>query len=104
METNNKRIVRNTLYLYIRMLIIMALSFVSTRIVLDKLGASDYGVYTLVGGFISLFTVLNSILGSSTRRFLALYLGNVFNGSCYPSRDRNGCCPLLRNIWTLVFK
>ena len=75
METNNKRIVRNTLYLYIRMLIIMALSFVSTRIVLDKLGASDYGVYTLVGGFISLFTVLNSILGSSTRRFLALYLG-----------------------------
>lgn len=75
MESNNKRIIKNTLYLYIRMAVIMALSFITTRIVLDKLGASDYGVYTLVGGFVSLFTVLNSILNSSTTRFLALYLG-----------------------------
>ena len=75
MESNNKRIIKNTLYLYIRMAVIMALSFITTRIVLNKLGASDYGVYTLVGGFVSLFTVLNSILNSSTTRFLALYLG-----------------------------
>lgn len=75
MENNNKRIIKNTVYLYIRMAVIMALSFITTRIVLNKLGTSDYGVYTLVGGFVSLFTVLNSILNSSTTRFIALYLG-----------------------------
>ena len=47
----------------------------TTRIVLDKLGVSDYGIYNIVGGFISMFTVLNSILQTGTRRFLALNLG-----------------------------
>ena len=75
MEESNKRIAKNTIYLYIRQLVIMALSFVTTRVVLDKLGASDYGINNLVGGFVASFAVLNSILSSGTRRFLALYLG-----------------------------
>lgn len=75
MEQNNKRIFRNTVYLYIRQFVIMALSFFTTRIVLEKLGASDYGVNNVVGGFVSLFTILNSILQTGTRRFLALNLG-----------------------------
>lgn len=44
MDDNNKRIVKNTIYLYIRMLVIMALSFFTTRVVLDKLGSADYGI------------------------------------------------------------
>lgn len=75
MEENNKRIIKNTIYLYFRLIVIMALSFVSTRIVLDKLGASDYGVNNVVAGFVSMFTLLNSILQTGTRRFLALNLG-----------------------------
>ncbi len=75
MEENNKRIIKNTIYLYIRMLIITALSFITTRIVLDKLGASDYGINSLIGGFVALFTVLNNILSTGTRRFLALHMG-----------------------------
>ena len=75
MEENNKRIAKNTLYLYIRMLVITALSFITTRVVLDKLGASDYGINTLVAGFVSMFAVINSILSTGTRRFLALYMG-----------------------------
>lgn len=75
MEANNKRIFKNTIYLYVRQIVIMALSFVSTRIVLDKLGASDYGVNNLIAGFVSIFTLLNSILQTGTRRFLALNLG-----------------------------
>ena len=75
MEENNKRIFKNTIYLYIRMLVLMALSFFSTRIVLDKLGASDYGIQNLVAGFVSMFVVLNSILQGSTTRFIALNLG-----------------------------
>lgn len=75
MEDSNKRIVKNTLYLYIRTFVIMILSFITTKIVLDKLGQSDYGVYNLVGGFVAMFTILNSILNTGTSRFIALYIG-----------------------------
>lgn len=75
MEEDNKRIFKNTIYLYVRQIIIMALSFISTRIVLEKLGGSDYGVNNVVGGFVAMFTVLNGILQTGTRRFLSLNLG-----------------------------
>lgn len=75
MEENNKRIVKNTLYLYVRMGISILLGLFSTRIVLNTLGENDYGTYTVVGSFVSMFTILNSILQSGTRRFLALNIG-----------------------------
>lgn len=75
MEENNKRIIKNTLYLYVRMGVTILLGLFSTRIVLDVLGESDYGTYTVVGSFVSMFTILNSILQSGTRRFLALNIG-----------------------------
>lgn len=53
----------------------MGLSFFTTRIVLDKLGASDYGINNIVSGFVSMFTVMDGILQTGTRRFLALNLG-----------------------------
>lgn len=75
MEDNNKRILKNAIYLYGRQLVIMCISFFSTRIVLEKLGASDYGVNNVVGGFVSMFTMLNSILQTGTRRFLGVNIG-----------------------------
>ena len=75
MEENNKRIIKNAVYLYGRQLVIMCISFFSTRIVLEKLGASDYGVNNVVGGFVSMFTMLNSVLQTGTRRFLGLSVG-----------------------------
>ena len=75
MEENNKRILKNTVYLYVRMLVMMGLSFFTTRIVLDKLGVSDYGLNNLVAGFVSSFKVIESMLAGSTRRFLAYSLG-----------------------------
>lgn len=75
MEDNNKRILKNTIYLYIRQFVIMALAFISTRIVLNKLGVDDYGIYNVVGGFVALFTILNNVLQSATRRFMALAIG-----------------------------
>jgi O-antigen/teichoic acid export membrane protein len=84
MDENNRKIVKNSAYLYIRMMVTMVLGFVVTRIVLEKLGASDYGVYNVVGGFVSLFTVLNSILQGGTRRFLALRIGE---GDCSKLKD-----------------
>lgn len=75
MEDNNKRIIKNTIYLYLRQIMIMVLAFVSTRIVLEKLGVDDYGIYVLVGGFATMFTIFNNILQSATRRFMAIAIG-----------------------------
>lgn len=75
MEDNNKRIVKNTIFLYVRMLVIMALGFFTTRVVLEKLGVSDYGIYNVIGGFVALFTLLNNILQSATRRFMSISIG-----------------------------
>ena len=47
--TNNKRIARNTIFLYIRMLLIMLVTFYTSRVVLDVLGEEDYGIYNVVG-------------------------------------------------------
>ena len=75
MEENTKRVLKNACYLYIRQFVMMALSFISTRIVLEKLGVNDYGIYNVVGGFVALFTILNNVLQSATRRYLALAIG-----------------------------
>lgn len=75
MDNNNRLILKNTIYLYIRMFVMMVLSFVSTRIVLDKLGVDDYGIYNVVGGFVAMFTILNNVLQSATRRFLSVAIG-----------------------------
>lgn len=75
MEKSDKRILKNTIYLYVRMLVMMGLSFFTTRIVLDKLGVSDYGLNNLVAGFVASFKVIESMLAGSTRRFLAYSLG-----------------------------
>lgn len=75
MDNANKRVVKNTLYLYIRQGIVLVLGLLTTRIVLDKLGVDNYGIYSVVGSFVSMFTILNSVLQSATRRFLSLAIG-----------------------------
>jgi len=73
MENNNKRIAKNTLYLYFRMLLTMGVSFYTSRVVLNTLGVEDYGIYNVVGGVIVMFGFLNS--SNATSRFLTFELG-----------------------------
>lgn len=75
MEEGNRRVIKNTLYLYLRQVIVLVLGLVTTRIVLEKLGVDNYGIYTVVGSFVSMFMILNSVLQSATRRFLSLSIG-----------------------------
>ena len=75
MEESDKRVVKNTLYLYSRQAVMLVLGLLTTRIVLDKLGVENYGIYTVVGSFVSMFAILNSVLQSATRRFLSLAIG-----------------------------
>ena len=70
MEDSKKRILRNTLFLYGRMLLIMAASLYTSRVVLNALGIVDFGIFNVVGGVISLVGFLNSSLTTTTQRFL----------------------------------
>lgn len=71
----NSRIAKNTVMLYIRMLLVMAVSIYTSRIVLKNLGITDYGLYSLVGGVATTFVFLNSAMGSVTQRYLSVSIG-----------------------------
>lgn len=73
--TDNKRIVKNTLLLYIRMLLMLLVNLYTSRVVLDVLGVADYGIYNLVGGVVVLFSFLNNAISSATQRFFNVALG-----------------------------
>lgn len=77
---NNKRIAKNTLLLYFRMLLTMAISLYTSRIVLDALGEVDFGIYNVVGGFVSMFTVISGAMTTATQRFLSFEIGKKENG------------------------
>lgn len=72
---NNKRIAKNTMFLYFRMLILMLVSLYTSRVVLSALGVVDYGIYNVVGGIITLFTFVNGGMISATQRYLTFEIG-----------------------------
>lgn len=74
-DTSNKTIAKNTAFLYVRMLVVMVVTFYTARVILESLGASDYGIYNVVGGIVTMMAFLNGALGSSTSRFLTYELG-----------------------------
>lgn len=74
-ETNNKRIAKNTLLLYFRMLFMMAVSLYTGRVVLNTLGVMDYGINNVVGGVISMLGFLTGSLSAATSRYITFDLG-----------------------------
>ena len=73
--SDKKRIAKNTLFLYFRMILIMAVTLYMSRVVLDKLGVDDYGLYHVVGGVVGILSFLNGTLSIGTSRFLTYELG-----------------------------
>ncbi|MDG5813851.1 oligosaccharide flippase family protein [Chitinispirillales bacterium ANBcel5] len=71
----NKRIAKNTMMLYIRMLLIMVVSLFTVRVVLNTLGDVDYGIYNVVGGIVVMFNFLSGTMSSASLRFFAFELG-----------------------------
>lgn len=71
----NKRIAKNTGMLYLRMFLIMGVTLYTSRIVLQTLGVTDYGIYNVVGGVVAMFGFLNGALTAATQRFLAFEIG-----------------------------
>lgn len=70
-QVNPQRINKNTLLLYGRMLLIMAASLYTSRVVLNTLGVEDYGFYNVVGGFVAMLAFLNGAMVTSTQRYLS---------------------------------
>lgn len=73
--SDNKRIAKNTIFLYIRMLFIMGVSIYASRVVLNTLGASDFGLYNVVGGVVAMLSFLNGAASGAISRYLTYYLG-----------------------------
>lgn len=72
---NNKRIAKNTMVLYFRMLLRMGVMFYTSRVVLSALGVNDYGIYNVVGGVVTMFTMISGSLSSAISRFITFELG-----------------------------
>lgn len=72
---DNSKIVKNSLILYIRLIVVSFIGLISSRFILQALGASDYGLYNVVGGVVAIMAFLNSVMISTTYRYIAFELG-----------------------------
>lgn len=89
-SVNSKRIVRNTIYMYIRMFFTMLISLFTVRVIVNTLGYEDYGIYGAIGGAVMTLSVVTSVLANSSQRFFAVEIGkndstqlsNVFSITC----------------------
>lgn len=78
---DNSRLAKNTLFLYVRMLLIMVVSLYTSRVVLEALGVNDFGIYNVVGGFVSMFSIVSSSLTAGISRFITYELGRKDEGN-----------------------
>lgn len=78
---NNKRIAKNTLILYVRMVIMTLVSLYTSRIILRTLGVDDFGIYQVVAGIIVLFSFLNNGLSAASSRFITAEVGSGITDS-----------------------
>jgi len=105
-ETDNRRIARNTLLLYFRMIFWVAVSLYTNRIVLDQLGASDFGIFNVVFGFVTIVSFLPSSMSAAVGRFLNVGLGNKEQKVSLSSifKATIGACALLSLLVLLLFE
>lgn len=68
--SNNKRIAKNTLILYVRMLFMMLVALYTSRVILNVLGVEDFGIYNVVGGLVSMFALVSGAISISISRFI----------------------------------
>lgn len=74
-QSSNKRIAKNTIMLYVRMLLSIVVSLYTSRVILQTLGVEDYGIYGVVGGVVGILSFLNASMSGATSRFLTFAMG-----------------------------
>ena len=98
--SNSSRIAKNTLALYFRQILIMLVSLYTVRVVLNTLGAQDYGIYNVVAGVVVLFSFVNNAMATSVQRFLNFYLGK---GETEKTRNVYSASIVIHGIICLIF-
>ena len=73
--SSNKRIAKNTIMLYIRMLILMLIGLFTSRVILQALGVEDYGINSVIAGFLSMFGIITGSMSGAISRFITVELG-----------------------------
>ena len=97
----NKRIAINAAVLYIKLIITIVVNFTVARLVLDAIGASDYGLYNVVGGIVAMLNILGSSMVATSYRYMAVEIGKGSEGY-------NSCCHCSlatadwRNSWYIL--
>lgn len=85
-SSKNKRLAKNTVYLYIRLAITLLISLYTSRVLLNALGITDFGIYNVVGGVVVLFSFITAPMISTTQRYITVALGKgsneYLNGIC----------------------
>lgn len=73
--TANRRIAKNTILLYVRMFFVMIVSLITVRVLLQKIGVQDYGIYNAVAGFVTTLAFISSVLSVASQRYFSFYIG-----------------------------
>lgn len=99
-SSNNVRIAKNAVFLYIRMIILMGVTLYTSRVILQSLGIEDYGIYNVVGGVIAMFGFLSGSLSTASQRYITFELGKGENGN--PNKVFSTCVILHAIIALLI--
>lgn len=99
-KSNNERIAKNTLFLYFRMFVLMAVSLYTSRVVLQTLGIQDYGIYNVVGGIVAMVGIFNTSMASSIQRYLSFEIGK---GDRYYLRKVFNVCFFIYVFLSVIF-
>ena len=78
---DNKRIAINSVVIFLRLCVVSMVNIIASRVVLDALGASDFGLYNVVGGIVTLLNVVNTAMLATTYRYLAFEIGKKGGGN-----------------------
>ena len=78
---DKRKIAKNSLWLYLRMLVVTLVSLYTSRVVLKSLGVSDFGIYNATGSLVSFFSILTNSLSNGTQRFLNIQKGGTNIGN-----------------------
>ena len=98
-SASNRRIAKNTIFLYIRMAFVLIVSLYTTRIVLKVLGVEDYGIYNVVSGFVSMFAFVNTTMSTGIQRFYNFSLGK---GDCLEVNKVYNSALLIQVLFAIV--
>lgn len=99
---NNKRIAKNTIVIYVKLILSTIIGLYTSRVILYSLGASDYGLYAVVGGIVSMMNVIGVTMNSVTNRYIAIEIGKGANGNLNKTFNTILCIHIFLALLLLV--